>query len=71
MTNEKKLELIIDALSIDNDIDENTLLADLDVYDSMSKLGLVILFKDECNKKVTIDDINKFQYIKDIMDFMD
>jgi acyl carrier protein len=71
MTNEEKLHLIEDVL----ELDENTLtpemaLADIEEYDSMSKLSLIVMIDDECNKKLTGEQLREFVTIQDILDFM-
>ena len=72
MTNEEKLHLIEDVL----ELDENTLtpemaLADIEEYDSMSKLSLIVMIDDECNKKLTGEQLREFVTIQDILDFME
>ncbi|HHV25537.1 MAG: hypothetical protein KA807_10870 [Prolixibacteraceae bacterium] len=71
MTNEEKLRLIEDTLELDNNsLKESTFLADIENYDSMTKLTLIVLCDDEFNKKLTGEQINEFKTVKDILDFM-
>lgn len=71
MTNEEKLHLIEDVLELDeNTLKPETVLADLEEYDSMSKLSLIVMVDDECHKKLTGEQLREFVTIKDIMDFM-
>ena len=71
MTNEEKLHLNEDVL----ELDENTLtpemeLADIEEYDSMSKLSLIVMIDDECHKKLTGEQLREFVTVQDILDFM-
>jgi|APHig6443718053_1056840.scaffolds.fasta_scaffold472621_1 acyl carrier protein len=71
MTIEEKIRLIEDTLELDdNSLTESTLLADIENYDSMTKLTLIVLCDDEFNKKLTGEQINRFKTVKDIVDFM-
>lgn len=71
MTNEEKLELIADTLSVElSSIDENTGLCDIEEYDSMKKLSLIIMFVDNFEKKLTVNDINSLKTVNDIMVMM-
>lgn len=72
MTNEKKLELLEEMLELDSGtLKPEMALADIDEWDSMAKLSLIVLMDDECSKKLTGSDIKKFVTVKDIIDFMD
>ena len=71
MTNKEKIGLLEDALEIDeNTLTEETFLTDIEEFDSMSKLTLIVLCDDEFNKKLTGEQINEFKTVKDILDFM-
>lgn len=67
----KKLALLEEVM----ELDEGTLapemkLNDIEEYDSMVKLSLIVLMKDEFNKTITVKDINKFVTVQDVLDFM-
>ena len=69
--NEKK-HLLADLFEIEPEtIIADMLLSDLEAWDSMSKLSLIVLMDDECNKKLTGEKIQEFVTIGDILDFMD
>lgn len=69
--NEKK-QLLADLFEIEPEtITADMLLSDLEAWDSMSKLSLIVLMDDECNKKLTGEKIQEFVTIGDILDFMD
>ncbi len=67
----KKLALLDEVM----ELDEGTLapemkLSEIEEYDSMVKLSLIVLMKDEFNKTITVKDINKFVTVQDVLDFM-
>ena len=65
MTNEENIALLeAGALT------PETVLADIEEYDSMAKLSLIVLMDDECGKKLTGEQIREFKTIQDILDFM-
>ncbi len=71
MDQKKKLELLEDMM----DLDEGTLspdtdLADLDEWDSLSKLSLIVLMDDECGKKVTGAEVRTYKTVNDILNAM-
>lgn len=71
MINEEKIALLEDMLELDNgSLKPETVLADIDEYDSMAKLSLIVLMDDECGKKLTGEQIREFKTIQDILDFM-
>lgn len=71
MDNTKKLALLEEMM----DIEEGTLTADkklneIEEFDSMAKLSLIVLMNDEFDKKINVNQIKTFQSVKDILDFM-
>lgn len=71
MTNQEKLNLIEDALEIDlNTLNEDTNVEEIEEFDSMGKLTLIVLFDDEFNKKLSGEEIKAFKTMKDILDLM-
>ena len=72
MENTKKLELLTELFEMDEgDLKPETELAELDNWDSMMKLSLIVLMDDECHKKLNGDTIKGFVSIQDIMNFME
>lgn len=72
MTEREKLALLEDmlemdegSLSVDMELDE------VDEYDSMAKLSLIVLMEDEFNKKITGDMIKGFTTVGDIVALME
>ena len=71
MTNEEKIALLEDMLELEaGALTPETVLAEIDEYDSMAKLSLIVLMDDECGKKLTGEQIREFKTIQDILDFM-
>ena len=71
MTNAEKIALLEEAWEMDEGtLTEETVLENLDEFDSMGKLSLIVLCDDEFGKKLPGDVIKGFQTVKDILDFM-
>lgn len=71
MTDKEKLALLEDAFELDEGyLTPDMALEDIDEYDSMSKLTLIVLMQDEFNKKLSGAELNKFVTVQDILDFM-
>lgn len=67
----KKIELLADLFEVEpNALTAETVLTDLDEWNSMSKLSLIVLMDDEFNKKLTGEQIREFVTIGDILNFM-
>lgn len=67
----KKLALLEEMM----ELEEGTLapemkLSEIEEYDSMVKLSLIVLMNDEFGKKITVKEINNFATVQDILDFM-
>lgn len=73
MTFEEKMKIFRETFLIDDNVELNgdTKLSSLDNWDSMSKLSLIIIFKDYCNKKLTFELLDSFITIQDVFDAMD
>lgn len=71
MTNEEKLHLLEEVLELDEDtLTPEAALADIEEYDSMSKLSLIVMIDDECHKKLTGEQLREFVTVQDVLDFM-
>ena len=62
---EEMLELDEGTLHVDTDLD------DIEEWDSMTKLSLIILMDEKFNKKLSGQQIKNFTKVQDIIDFMD
>jgi acyl carrier protein len=72
MTNREKLALLEDMLELDEGkLKEDTKLSELEGWDSMAKISLIVLLDDEFGKKLSAEDIKKFDTIKDILNFIE
>ncbi|MBR2182354.1 MAG: acyl carrier protein [Acidaminococcaceae bacterium] len=71
MDNKKKLELLADTFDCDaEDLKEELALEDLDNWDSMTKLALIVLMDDEYGKTLTSNDIKNFKTVGDVLAYM-
>lgn len=71
MTIDEKLSLLEETM----EMDEGTLKADMDLsdvdeYDSMSKLSIIVMLQDEFGVKITSEQIRAFVKVQDILDVM-
>lgn len=71
MTTEEKIALLEETL----EMDEGTLKADMelddvDEYDSMTKLSIIVMMDDEFGVKLTSDVVRSFKTVQDILDLM-
>lgn len=67
----EKIHLLEEMLELEEGaLAEDTVLTDVDTYDSMAKLSLIVLFDEECGKKLTGEMIRTFVTVKDVIDAM-
>lgn len=72
MTNEKKLEMLEEMLELDaGTLKPETLLSDLEEWDSIAVISFIALMDDEFDKLVKGKDIKEKETIGDIMDLME
>ena len=65
------MRLIEETLELDaNTLTEDTVLADVEEFDSMAKLSLIVLCDDEFGKKLSGEELRGFKTVKDILDFL-
>lgn len=68
MNKNEKLALLEEMLELDEGtLTEDTILNDLDEYDSMAKLSLIVLMDDEFGVKLTGEAIKGFKTVGDIL----
>ena len=71
MTEQEKIALIEETLELDEGtLTADTVLADVDEYDSMAKLSLIVMMDDEFGVKLTGDMIKSFVTVGDIIKMM-
>lgn len=67
----EKLNLLLDLFELEKDeLTPEMKLEDVEAWDSMTKLSLIVLMDDEFNKKLTGEQIRTFKTVQDILDFM-
>ena len=72
MTEKEKIALIEETLDLDEGtLTADTVLEDVDEYDSMAKLSLIVMMDDEFGKKLTGDVIKGFKTVGDILAVME
>lgn len=72
MTNKEKMNLLEELLDIEKDtLSEETLLEELDEWDSMAVITVIAMFDDEFGKILTARQVKAFGSIKDIIDEME
>lgn len=71
MTNQEKIALLEEMLELDKGaLNEDAVLADIDEWDSMAALSLIVLMDEKFGKELSGKQIISFVTIKDILDFM-
>lgn len=71
MTLENKLEILADILDVDVDeLSVETRLADLDEWDSLAALSLIVAADEKFGKKLSGEQVKAFVSVQDILDFM-
>ena len=72
MTNAEKIALLEETLDLeDGSLTEDTLLEDVDEYDSMAKLSLIVMFDEEFGRKVDGATVKAFSTVADILALME
>lgn len=68
----EKLQLLEDLLELESgSLKPTDNLSEIEEYDSMSKLSLIVMMDEEFSKKLTGEQILKFITVQDILDFME
>lgn len=68
----EKLALLEEAMEVDEgSLAPEMELSEIDEYNSMAKLAIIVLMSDEFSKKLTSDQIKAFKTVQDILDFME
>ena len=67
---ESKLSILEDIMDIDKGkINEDTILSEIEEWDSMAVMALIAITDDNFHKKVTKDNLKSFKTINDILVF--
>ena len=68
MTEQDKLAMLEDLLEVDEGtLRPETMLTDVEEYDSMSMLSLIVMMQDEFNVNLKSADVKGFQTVGDIL----
>lgn len=71
MERTEKINLFEEMLDLElGTLSESTLLSDIEEFDSMLKLSLIVLMDDEFGKKLTGEQLREFKTVADVIDFM-
>lgn len=71
MTGKEKLAMLEELFEMDEgSLSAEMILDELEQWDSMAKLSLIVLMDDEFGKELTGDQIKKFVKVQDVLDFM-
>ena len=71
MTTAEKIALLEETLDLEEGtLQEDTLLDDMDEYDSMAKLSLIVMFDEEFGVKVNGETVKAFKSVADILALM-
>lgn len=71
MSDQEKIAMLEEMLELDEGaLKADTLLEDVEEYDSMAKLSLIVLMEDEFGVKLTGDVIKGFETVGDILKLM-
>ncbi|MCM1232284.1 MAG: phosphopantetheine-binding protein [Ruminococcus flavefaciens] len=70
MTEQEKLTILEEMMEVENKLTTNTILSELEEWDSMAQLSFIVLMEDDFRKKIKRSDIMNFKTIQDIIDIM-
>ncbi len=72
MTDNEKITMLEETFDVEEGfLKPNMVLEDIEEYDSMTKLSLIVMIDDKFGKKLSGSDIKAFKTVKDIMDIME
>ncbi len=66
MSKEEVIVKLIEVIETDMDINESTVLEDIEEWDSLAKLSLMAVAKTDFGKKLTSEQIRSFVTVDDI-----
>lgn len=71
MDNQDKIKMLEDMFDLDaGSLAPETVLEELDVWDSMNKLSLIILIDEEFGRVITGEDVLALKTVADILELM-
>lgn len=66
MNKDEFLEKFVDVLQTEESINFDTVLEDLDEWDSLSMISTVAFLDKDFSKKITIEDVKGFKTVGDV-----
>lgn len=71
MSFDEKMEMLEEVMDLESDeLKPEALLADMEEWDSLSKLALMAEVKKEFGKKLSAEEIMDFETVQDILDYL-
>jgi len=71
MTEREKLAMLEDMMDLnEGELEADMCLDDVEGWDSMAKLSLIVLMDDEFGRVITAEQIRSLKNVKDILDLM-
>lgn len=68
----EKLAKLEEIMEVDEGtLSPETVLSDVEEWDSLSALSYVVMMRDDFSKKITGDQIRSFKTVQDILDSME
>lgn len=72
MTNEKKLEMLADAMGVEAaELSEDMELKDLVKWDSLASINFIVLLDDEFNREVSAGELKRCKTVADLLELME
>ncbi len=70
MSLEEKLELLEEIMDYEDSLEVDMVLSDLEEWDSLSTLALAAKVRELYGENLTNDEIQNFETVKDICDYL-
>ena len=71
MSEQEKLTLLEETIEAnEGSLKPEMLLSEVEDYDSMAKLAIIVMIEDEFGKKITGTDVKAFKKVRDILNIM-
>ena len=71
MTNEEKLELLSQTIEAEpGELKHDTILEELDYWDSLAKLSLLAMFASKFDRNIEVSAVRGFRTVSDILNEM-
>ena len=71
MNKQEKITLLEEIMDLEEGtLKEDTVLSELDEWDSMSRLSVIVMMSDEFGKTITGEDVKQYVTVNDILEQM-